>query len=74
MPGKLPKSSVLYNEKAPPSFIFQYECQFCALFCPPNQCAVVEGEIKPAAWCVLWFPIPSEPPFLWLTRGRASAE
>ncbi len=65
---KLPKSAVIYTEQAPPPVVFQYECRFCRFFMPPNQCAIVEGEIRPTAWCIMYFPLPTELPFLWLAR------
>ena len=31
-------------------------CQNCALWQPPAACQVVEGQISPAGWCMLYQP------------------
>jgi hypothetical protein len=31
-------------------------CQICSLWKPPASCQVVEGEISPAGWCILYQP------------------
>ena len=29
-------------------------CQNCALWQSPNACQVVEGQVSPAGWCILY--------------------
>ena len=29
-------------------------CQTCALWQPPTSCQVVEGQVSPAGWCILY--------------------
>lgn len=31
-------------------------CQLCALWQAPTTCKVVEGEVSPAGWCILYQP------------------
>jgi len=31
-------------------------CQNCALWQSPNSCQVVEGQVSPAGWCILYQP------------------
>ena len=31
-------------------------CQICALWQPPTACKVVEGQVSPAGWCMLYQP------------------
>lgn len=31
-------------------------CQNCALWVAPNACQVVEGQVSPAGWCILYQP------------------
>ena len=69
MAGKLPKGLVLYSETAPPPAVYRYECRLCAHFISPNQCALVEGDVAPAAWCLMWLPLLWELPFAWMFTG-----
>lgn len=78
---KLPKAVALYLPVAPPPVAFQYDCQFCPFWIPPENgkpplCQLVsekgppdEGMIKAEAWCILWIPNGNNAPFSWLT-GR----
>ncbi|MGN6057937.1 MAG: high-potential iron-sulfur protein [Sphingomicrobium sp.] len=31
-------------------------CQSCALWQPPTACQVVDGQVSPAGWCILYQP------------------
>jgi hypothetical protein len=31
-------------------------CQTCSLWQPPTACQVVEGQVSPAGWCILYQP------------------
>jgi hypothetical protein len=31
-----------------------HQCDGCTFFVAPNACKMVDGEISPTAWCVLW--------------------
>jgi hypothetical protein len=35
------------------------QCSKCLHFIPPNACKLVQGEIKPEGWCMLYAPKPS---------------
>ena len=62
---KFQKKMVIYSEQAPPPFLDRYECKNCIFYNPiSSACLIVEGDIKPEAWCILWAPM--RPPFLWL--------
>lgn len=54
---KLPKTMVLYLEQGPPALIFMYQCRYCIMYKENKTCALVDGDINPTAWCVLWLPL-----------------
>jgi len=31
-----------------------HQCSECNFFIAPNSCKMVEGDISPTGWCVLW--------------------
>lgn len=31
-----------------------HQCDACNFFVAPNSCKMVDGEIAPAGWCLLW--------------------
>jgi hypothetical protein len=31
-----------------------HQCDGCTFFVAPNACKMVDGDISPTAWCVLW--------------------
>jgi len=75
LPTKLPQQAVLYKKMTPPPFLHKYECQFCLHFRkiegkPTGLCNVVQSDIEPKAWCALWFPLPYDPPFMWVIREK----
>ena len=35
-----------------------HQCDGCAQFIAPNSCKVVDGEISPTGWCILWVKKP----------------
>jgi len=50
-PGKVPQASVQYQNQ--PKGVQQ--CSGCMHFvAETNTCKVVEGEVSPDAWCLLW--------------------
>ena len=70
---KAAKPLALYIKKAPPPFLWRYECQYCRFFIEPDACSIVEsGEegISPKAWCILWFPQQGDAPFSWLSTEK----
>jgi hypothetical protein len=76
---KLPKVVAFYAPLAPPPVAFQYECQFCPFWIPPENgtpplCQIVsekgppdEDMIKAEAWCILWIPNGKNAPLSWLS-------
>ena len=54
---KLTKTSVLYTDSPPPEspFFPTYACSACIHYLKDtNRCILVEGEIQPTSWCLLW--------------------
>ncbi len=49
---KLAQSAVQYQTHANNGQL----CAICVNFQAPNQCAIVEGPIKPTGWCVAFAP------------------
>lgn len=35
-----------------------HQCDGCVQFVAPNSCKVVDGEISPTGWCLLWVKKP----------------
>lgn len=35
------------------------QCDGCAQFVAPNSCKLVDGEISPTGWCLLWVKKPT---------------
>jgi hypothetical protein len=35
------------------------QCDGCAQFVAPNSCKLVDGEISPTGWCLLWTKKPA---------------
>ncbi len=35
-----------------------HQCDGCVQFVAPNSCKLVEGEISPTGWCLLWVKKP----------------
>jgi len=35
------------------------QCDGCAQFLAPNSCKLVDGDIAPAGWCLLWVKKPA---------------
>lgn len=68
MPQKIPKAPILYSKQGPPPFVWVYECQYCLFWSPPQSCVIVEGDISPTAWCILWLNTPPDLPFSYLFR------
>lgn len=48
--AKLSKKSAHYIEKSKN----QKKCRDCKFFTPPNSCKVVNGNISPEGWCMLF--------------------
>ena len=63
--GKFPKAKVLYIPVSPPPALWDYKCKKCRFWLPPNGCSVVEGEISPGGWCVIWLPPDTYKPLTW---------
>ncbi len=36
-----------------------HQCDGCLQFVAPNSCKLVDGEISPTGWCLLWVKKPS---------------
>lgn len=36
-----------------------HQCDGCAQFVAPNSCKLVDGEITPTGWCLLWVKKPA---------------
>ena len=53
---KLPKETVKYQYEPKDG----QQCLNCLHFVPPNACKLVEGEISPKGWCILFAPKPSQ--------------
>jgi len=54
---KLMPTAVLYTGTPPPAspFFPTYACSACIHYIKDtNRCVLVEGEIKPTSWCLLW--------------------
>lgn len=49
-PAKVSQASVQYQNQPKG----EQKCSNCIHFVAPNACKVVEGEISPEGWCVLW--------------------
>ena len=47
---KLTQISVKYQQQPKGD----QKCATCVQFVPPNSCNLVEGNINPEGWCVLW--------------------
>jgi hypothetical protein len=52
--GKAKQSLVQYQETPKGD----QECDTCLYWEPPDSCKIVEGKIKPKAWCALYLPKP----------------
>ncbi len=63
LPAKIPQQLVLYRETPPPPVLDNYECQNCPMY-HTGLCNIVDGTIKPTAWCMLW--LPRRPPFSYI--------
>ena len=53
--AKLAQTAVKYQ--ATPSG--DHQCDGCVQFVSPNSCKLVDGEISPTGWCLLWVKKPS---------------
>ncbi|MGE5318744.1 MAG: hypothetical protein ACM3KD_01055 [Hyphomicrobiaceae bacterium] len=49
-PAKMSQASVKYQTEPKGD----QQCSNCLHFIPPNACKLVEGNISPTAWCILW--------------------
>jgi hypothetical protein len=49
---KLPKETVKYQFEPKNG----QQCSKCTHFEPPNACKLVQGEINPKGWCILYAP------------------
>lgn len=50
--SKCPREAVKY-QNAPKDGL---QCAGCNNFVPPNACKLVQGEISPQGWCMLYAP------------------
>jgi len=67
--GVFTKSEVIYAPLTPfPPVFWEYRCDKCLWWVPPNKCEVVEGEIAPRAWCAVWLPPTGVKPLSWLSE------
>ena len=48
--GKVSKAQAQYQHRPKDD----EKCGNCSNFVAPNSCLLVEGEISPEGWCVLW--------------------
>ena len=66
--GKFPKWQVIYMPFSPPPVFWEYRCDKCRWWQPEGRCRVVEGEIEPQGWCVIWMPPDGVKPFTWVRK------
>ena len=70
--GKFSQAEVTYLPFSPPPVFWDYKCRKCRWWVEGGQCEVVEGEISPGGWCVIWLPHVDYKPLTWpqeLLRG-----
>jgi hypothetical protein len=53
--AKLAPTAVKYQTKPNDG----HQCDGCVQFVAPNSCKLVDGEISPTGWCLLWVKKPS---------------
>jgi len=63
MSTKLPKRTVLYGDQKNIKYPLlnykgKYQCIDCVYYSDPKQCTLVDGQIDPSKWCLLWLGIP----------------
>lgn len=56
--GKMNKAQAQYQDQPKGD----QKCSNCMHFIAPNSCLLVEGNISPEGWCMLWVKKPVEEP------------